>query len=135
MGIFAGIDLLAKFLAGEDDFRHCGRRFKSFVKKYFHLRDPDEESEVLWQLRNSMLHSFGPYSTQYRFVIVAGAGGPYPLFKPLAPAGYEVELITLHTMFEKAIEAYRQDVAKNSELQGKFMTIFPNYGPTSIGPV
>ncbi|HEY9684285.1 MAG TPA: hypothetical protein V6C86_22085 [Oculatellaceae cyanobacterium] len=59
MGIMAGIDLVAKFHAGTD-VTGVGDRFRTFVDQYITHDAPN--SEVIYQLRNSMLHSFGLYS-------------------------------------------------------------------------
>src|SRR6266496_6263912 len=56
MMMFAGIDLLAKFYAGSDK-GSVGARFKGFIKKYFSGISGDN-AEVLYQLRNALLHSF-----------------------------------------------------------------------------
>ena len=78
MAILAGIDLLAKYLAGNDDRGGVGKRFREFVKsKYFGPISAGDE-ETIYQLRNALLHSFGLYSeseskkhvvTKYRFTL------------------------------------------------------------------
>ena len=52
MTIFAGIDLLAKFYDG-DDLGSVGTRFKKYCKEYIEK----DNAEIIWKLRNSMLHS------------------------------------------------------------------------------
>jgi len=133
MGIFAGIDLLAKFLAGEDG-SGVGNRFRVFVERFFHL--PASEAETLYQLRNSMLHSFGLYSRAqggviYRFTLVAC--GARPLIRHTPPEQYLVDVISLHEDFEKAVEEYHQALQGDSTLQQNFMAMFPNYGAIHIG--
>ena len=61
MGVMAGVDLLGKFLEGNDDTGKVGKRFRHFLRQYFPLGDASD-AETLYQLRNSMLHSFGLYS-------------------------------------------------------------------------
>ncbi len=140
MGILAGIDLLGKFLHGEDDYRKSQFYFKGFLTRYFAGLDQDQV-DLLYQLRNSLLHSFGLYArsqdgTEYRFCLVAGEGGPWPLIQTRAPGDHLIEVITLHREFEKAIERYRRDVLRNKPaLQDNFGKIFSNYGRTSIGPI
>jgi hypothetical protein len=133
MGIFAGIDLLAKFFAGEDG-PGMGNRFKAFVEQFFHL--PPSEAETLYQLRNSMLHSFGLYSrgqggAVYRFTLVSC--GARPLIRHTLPDQYLVDVISLHEDFEKAVEEYRQALPDDRTLQQNFTAMFPNYGAIPIG--
>jgi hypothetical protein len=67
MAIFAGIDLLAKYHSGNDLIRDgkVGERFQEFIKEYLELSVEDDRTAI-WQLRNSMLHSFGLYSKKVR---------------------------------------------------------------------
>jgi hypothetical protein len=60
MGIFAGIDLLAKFYKGTDK-GEVGKRFRLFTRKYFDTSG-NAEAVAIYQLRNAMMHSFGLYS-------------------------------------------------------------------------
>jgi hypothetical protein len=133
MSVFAGVDLLAKFFAG-DDGDGVGIRFRAFVTRYFHL--PVSEVEAIYQLRNSMLHSFGLYSrvrngTVYRFQLVSS--GSRPLIRHTPPDHYLVDVISLHVDFEKAVREYEQDVRADSALQQNFLAMFPNYGAIPIG--
>ena len=56
MGIFTAIDLLAKFYAGSDKGA-VGEQFRKFLKDYLRLLGRNE-AEVIYKLRNSMMHSF-----------------------------------------------------------------------------
>jgi hypothetical protein len=60
MAICAGIDLLGKFFAGNDTTGKVESRFRKFSQKYFHLSK--KQAITVFQLRNSLLHSFGLYS-------------------------------------------------------------------------
>jgi hypothetical protein len=67
MAVLAGIDLLAKFCEGSDnsggkDKHGVGKRFKKFARKYMRLTK--EEANLIYQLRNSLLHSFGLYTEE-----------------------------------------------------------------------
>ena len=77
MAILVGIDLLAKFYKGKQDSR-VGDRFREFVCRYFQPISPGDE-ETIYQLRNSLLHSFGLYSKtkkgEYHFLLTAEEGG------------------------------------------------------------
>lgn len=55
MTVLAGIDLLGKFYKGDDSPNGVGQRFKNYYEKYIDNKNAD----TIYQLRNSMLHSFG----------------------------------------------------------------------------
>ena len=61
MAMLAGIDLLAKFFAGCDRPGKVGERFLLFIEQFF-VGMHSTDREVIYQLRNSLLHSFGLYS-------------------------------------------------------------------------
>lgn len=72
MTVLAGIDLLSKFYAGSDECNKVSERFKAFYSECI----DDENAEIIYQLRNSLLHSFGLLSkaknkTTYRFMVGA----------------------------------------------------------------
>ncbi len=81
IAILAGIDLLAKFFTGQDDFfqgpqkLNVSKRFTNFIENYFHL-DSSDQIDAIYQLRNALIHSFGLYSQDqktkkvYKFVLV-----------------------------------------------------------------
>ena len=71
MAILTGIDLLAQFLEGSDRSGGKGNRnrkhsvswrFKKFARKYMQMTK--EEANLIYQLRNSLLHSFSLYSEE-----------------------------------------------------------------------
>lgn len=135
MGILAGIDLLAKFYAGNDDFGGVTDRFKTFVGKYFDMSADD--SELVYQLRNSVLHSFGWYSrkkngAEYRFVV--GGGDPTgPLTANPKSDVYIVNWVRLFADFESAIGRYRGDLENDADLKTRFASMSSNYGSMYIG--
>jgi len=132
MAILAGVDLLAKFFDGSDTGK-IGERFCKF------LADPrvsmlsPEDRDVIYQLRNSLLHSFGLYSEKragkkakvYRFFLTSNGTGP---LVSRNPPDYCVDLRVLHREFEKAVEAYRAALDSNSQLQDNFVAMFGKYG-------
>jgi hypothetical protein len=78
MAVLVGVDLLAKFFAGSDDVGKVGDRFRGFLERFFSITNPADR-DVIYQLRNSLLHSFGLYSKDknsdvYRFLTAAGTG-------------------------------------------------------------
>lgn len=128
MAIFAGIDLLAKYHAGNDASRESSQRFKKFVSEYFPLLAPGDET-VIYQLRNSIMHSFGLYAktnTQiYHFEISIDHG---PLINRLKDDRYVINLTALHNDFEKAVERFQEAVDTDSILQQHFTDMFSIYG-------
>ena len=133
MAVLAGIDLLAKFFAGSDEMRQAGPRFRSFLPCFFSITKP-ADAEVIYQLRNSLLHSFGLYSKNktdvYRFFLTATGTGQLVSQKP--PDEYYVDVRILYREFEKAVEAYRTKLDRDPGLQAHFTAMFGNYGRICI---
>lgn len=133
MGMLAGFDLLAKFFAGSDDVGKVGARFTAFVRE-FAVTDPSD-ADVVYQLRNALLHSFGLYSRSknriYRFTLTNKVGTALVLHTP--PDEYRVDLSTLHRAFEKAIAAYCLRLDGDADLQSKFRAMYASYGRVHIG--
>jgi hypothetical protein len=129
MAVLAGIDLLAKFFAGSDDLGKVGDRFRSFLEHFFSTTKPVDR-DVIYHLRNSLLHSFGLYSKDknnvYHFFLTATGNGQLVSQKP--PDEYYVDLRILHREFEKAVEAYRTELDRDLGLQAHFTAMFGNYG-------
>jgi len=131
MGILAGIDLLAKFYAGSDS-SSMGRRFRQFVRQYCGPLS-SREQEILYQLRNALMHSFGLYAYDrrrhrvYRFELCDGGG---PLLDPAGDDWFRIHIRTLYRAFEDAIEAYRQDLQRLVALQAHFSAMFPRHCPS-----
>jgi hypothetical protein len=104
LGVCAGIDLLGKFLAGNDLEGGVRKRFTKFLTTYFGISQND--ADTIYQLRNSLLHSFGLYSKRkgkvVRFVLF---GGPGTLISPSASESdtYLINIEILRTEFENAL--------------------------------
>lgn len=150
MGIFAGIDLLAKFLAGSDAVGRLGPRFRAFVAEYLKPLT-SEDAESIYQARNALIHSFGLYSEKrrgkrvqkYHFGFVSVL--PNALFVPVPPDALPVErnptgsdeylinLFVLWGRFEQAIHRYHTDLESSAELRTHFGAMFPKYGSLGIG--
>jgi hypothetical protein len=142
MAILAGIDMLGKFLVGTDKTRGPGKitvgdRFKAFTTRYFGLNDTD--AGLLYQLRNSMLHSFGLYSEEqdsqgkikstYNFILTLGTD---KLVKHIKDDYYQIDAQCLREYFEISITKYEaelRDVSQqgNKELNDKFNAMFPKH--------
>jgi hypothetical protein len=135
MGTLAGIDLLGKFVAGEDRTNRVGSRFRYFLSQYLHLAQ--HEAETIYQLRNSMLHSFGLYSRAgnitYRFCLIAR--NVRPMIQHSPPETYLVDIFSLHADFENAIDEYRRELETDPALQQNFVAMFPNNGAIPIWPL
>ncbi|MBI5118763.1 hypothetical protein HZA56_20020 [Candidatus Poribacteria bacterium] len=133
MAILAGIDLLGKFHEGDDESGQVGQRFRAFICKYFQPISA-EEAETIYQLRNSLLHSFGLYSRtkshEYRFILSASG---VPLVQQMSAGCYQVDLLTLHGKFEDSVKQYAADLNADPMLQENFRKMFPCYGSIRIG--
>lgn len=130
MAIMAGIDLLAKFAYG-DQPSQVGKRFKMFVKEFISQGD----EEVLYQLRNSLLHSFGLYSKQgnneYRFLLGRNTGNEV-LFQMHGSYHY-VNVVRLHQLFEASIPKFKEILEENIDGYMEFESLLDKYGGTRIG--
>lgn len=126
MAILAGIDLLAKFYCGSDRINEVGKRFKSFVVEYI----DSKYSEELYQLRNSLLHSFGLYTVarknrKYNFILHQGYDA---LVITNDNLNYFVSVHLLRMQFELAVKRFRGDIDGSEELKRQFDSMYPRYG-------
>ena len=129
MAVMAGIDLVAKFLYA-DTRNEVSKRFIDYVVKYIDRNF----SEELFQLRNSIVHSFGLYSEGkggkiYNFVLARGIG---KLIQKASAITYYVDIELLWKKFEESIELYQQELAISLDLQKIFIDMFPKYGTVTI---
>jgi hypothetical protein len=142
MAILAGIDMLGKFLAGNDKTRGpgsitVGDRFKGFATRYLGLSD--SVAGLVYQLRNSMLHTFGLYSEEqdnqgdikatYNFILTLGAS---ILVERIKEDCYQVDAQSLRKLFEQGVSKYEaelRDVSRqdNQELNDKFNAMYPKH--------
>ena len=126
MMILAGIDLLAKFNAGEDSVGNIGKRFRSYVNEHF---EPLDEGELIFQLRNSLFQSFGLRSTDkkgnvYKFSVSASPGQP---FFQKRDGRHVVDVHALNAAFEESIANYRRTLTETLPLE-RFLSMVPEYG-------
>jgi hypothetical protein len=135
MAMLAGIDLLAKFFSGCDTGK-AGDRFLLFIDRFF-VGVSSGDRKVIYQLRNSLLHSFGLYSKDrkgrvYRFLLTDH--GTDALIAPTPPPpDYHVDLLVLHREFGAAVEAYSAALNSDLRLQDNFNKMFGRYGCIHIG--
>lgn len=136
MSVLAGIDLLSKYFYGKDEIGNVGKRFKGYYENYINKSN----SEIIYQLRNSLLHSFGLYSykiekktnrrIEFYFGLTAHGGN---LITKRNETSYLIDIFTLWQEFEKSITLYYNDLKVNSDLKNNFNKMFPFYSITNIG--
>jgi len=125
MATLAGIDLLGKFYKGDEI--GVGDRFRLFLDYFGNISE--EEKEIIYQLRNSLLHSFGLYSEDrrgniYRFTL----GKNFPQFIEQNGERYYVDVLKLLEYFNLSIGNYYSALKNSTILQAKFEEMFPKYG-------
>lgn len=138
MTVLTGVDLLGQFLVGTDR-QGVGLRFKSFLQRYMLMSESD--AEVIYQLRNALLHTFGLYSEKinnptatYHFTL----GGEVPnLLTLISPDHYQVNVQNLRMRFEAAVGLYETDLrnpthASSRELNDNFQQMFDKYARAVI---
>lgn len=130
MAVLTGIDLLGKFYAGNHNDREVGSRFKAYCEKYICSHD---DAQVIYELRNSFLHSFGLFSKSrtatYYFQVSSSRQDLVTKFSVGGPDYYyRIDLYTLRDKFEQSIAKYKKDLETDNELQKKFDAMFNSYG-------
>lgn len=132
MAIMAGIDLLSKFQFTDNDVKgnKSSDRFKGYIKKYI----DNSNKEVLYQLRNSLLHSFGLYSkdcngNEYNFILNQS---PTTFIYTTDNRNYHISIVKLLENFENSINSYREDLLNDKGLQTNFNQMFLKYGQIGI---
>ena len=131
MALMAGIDLLAKF--AYDDTGKVSVRFRRFIREYI---DSNNENEI-YQLRNSLMHSFGLYSEDkgniYRFIL----GGPTEkkgVVHRRSSELYYINIFELHNLFESSIPPFQSMVLSKEYPAGRFEKMLSKYGVVEINP-
>jgi hypothetical protein len=135
MGILAGLDLVAKFAYGSDANNNTRKRFRWFLTKFMRLTPHD--AETIYQLRNSMLLSFGLVSKTktrtYHFVL--DRKNPHgKLIAPRGTDGFLIDAWVLLRRWESSLSEYRRRLFDPNDKDGlidKFKLMFPEYG----GPI
>jgi hypothetical protein len=133
MCILAGVDLLSKFLYGSDKSSGKSKdsvkwRFENYIIKYFGI--DQYKAHILFQLRNSLLHSFGLYSEE----IIKGKLVTYNFLldrsrtcfiKHLKNDYYQIDVQILREKFNLSIEKYERDIKNN--LSKDFYMLIHNF--------
>lgn len=128
MCVLAGIDLLGKFLAGSDT-GSVGGRFCGYIEKY--MPAAKCEKEVLWKLRNSLMHSFGWYSNAYHFRLSLNG----PLVKQRPGSVYLINIRALLQEFVDSAARYKADLLtgpNTAALKTNFSEMYSLYGSIDI---
>lgn len=132
MAIMAGIDLLSKFCYTDVNItgNYSADRFKKFVATYI----DNQNQEILYQLRNSLLHSFGLYSEDrsgkiYNFTLNQSA---LDFITSSDGRNYSISVSLLLDKFEQSVRQYQQDVLADINLKNNFNLMFPKYGCIGI---
>ncbi|CAL1518190.1 hypothetical protein [Chitinophaga sp. MM2321] len=135
--IMTGIDLIAKFRYGDSDTSKCGKmgvkeRFEAYCKDYV----DSEKYEILFQLRNSLCHSFGLYAKwkkeEYKFVLARDGRVPKIISKSKS-GHYWVNINLLHIEFEQSILQFHDYILSTVENHSNFNLMFSRYGTIGIG--
>jgi len=128
MATMAGIDLLSKFLCTDNNVpgNKSGDRFKKYVVNYI----DETNQEILYQLRNSLLHSFGLYSKdnqgkEYNFIL---NNNSKEFISFLDNKNYYISIVKLMEKFENSIHEYKLDLSKDISLQNNFNEMILKYG-------
>ena len=133
MGILAGIDLLAKYLAGSDSSGGVGDRYRKYLDKYFQPLGEDD-AETLYQFRNALIHSFGLFSKSktktYHFGMSMNGK---ELIVSRSADQYTIDVFALHQRFEKSVSLFQSDLDVDNDLQKHFVQMFPKYGSIRYG--
>jgi len=128
MTIMTGIDLLGQYYMGTDCPEGCGKRFKKYIIMYFKGVNRSE-ANILFQLRNALIHSFGLYArdSEYREYIFTLPSIKKPKPKLIDYGGknrYIISDVTLHEKFEDSINKYYKELLKDPILQKHFEAMF-----------
>lgn len=125
MALLAGIDLVAKFNYG-DAGSGVSDRFKRYVSEYI----DDSFREEIYQLRNSLLHSFSLRGQDrqgklYNFILTRGLD---TLIKKTPDNSLVVDITKLSHKFEESIGMYKKKMLESEVLQALFLEMFEKYG-------
>ena len=134
MTIMSGIDLLAQYLEGNDCIESTGRRFKKYIKRFFKETN-SKERNILFQLRNALIHSFGLYTrdsegNEYNFTLTSIEKPKILEFSN--KNNYIIGDKPFHYEFENSVEAYQAVLMNDISLQKNFESMFPHHSTMYI---
>ncbi len=124
--VFAGVEALAGF---RWPAKQNGERFRDFISEYF---EPPYQPMVsqLWDLRNSMVHSF----SFWHFALAHHASAYH--FKPDPQGQVILNAEDVYTAFVAAAQKYFAALRTSSDLQNRFAQRLadPNGGGLAVRP-
>jgi hypothetical protein len=117
-----------KYDAGTLDAQGVGVRFKSFLGKYWGLDSTNQE--IIWQLRNSLCHSFALFSTdwngkEYKFELSESAPN---LIVHSGNNNYQIGLDKLLEHFFTGISNYEKIVNTDDQHKDNLISVFSKIG-------
>ncbi len=137
MGVFAGIDLLAKFYKG--DGGPIKNRFEDYCKDYV-VPEHRDWKESLWKLRNSVMHSFGLYGgmvngKKERYLLTAGLGTLLSSVETDSERHVQFDVKEIRSWFEEYIPQFRGWLETSPDVPTDLKELFIKYGFTRIGNI
>lgn len=132
MAIMAGIDLLAKYYSGSLDLDNSKEKFKTFLKLFWNLNDI--EQEIIYQLRNSLLHSFALYSIdkkgkEYKFTLIESTD---KMIVNSNENNYVIDIDKLCEAFFTGANNYKDRVIEEDILKTNLIFVFCKIGAIKI---
>lgn len=130
--IFAGIDLLGKFVAGTNCKGKANgdvtSRFTGFAKDFMGLSA--DQASAVYKFRNAMLHSFGLFDDREQKTLSFQALPEKIKIGVISQTsdGWLLHLPDLFDAFVQGVEKYRYKLDSDSALKQNFGQAFPFYG-------
>jgi hypothetical protein len=134
MGIFAGIDLLAKYYADDDTIRKVGERFRKYARTYLKSFVSDINEKYFYLCRNALMHSFGLYAKdtsqkEYRFILTAGnLPRLIKVDETQTPCFVHLDILKAWKAFEDSIPLLKKDLADEIGKRKNLLTLLEKYG-------
>jgi hypothetical protein len=143
MVLMAGIDLLAKFAAGDDSTGRDGQRFTNYLMTYAGLRQP--EADALYRIRCALLHSFGLFDrgkkdqqtkrlVRLKLALTDTCSRQGGRCTGLSKVSGQWQLCVRHLyqLFIQSVANYRGALDPSMDLKKKFTMMFHQYGYLSV---
>jgi len=126
--ILCGIDLLGKFLQGDDSTRwgEVGRRFTKYLEDCFDGLSKDQR-KLIYTVRNCLAHSFGLYDKDRQKRIAIAPLSSTGEIAMITDKGHILHYKNLYVQFVGSLRNYRGKLEKNPELQENFDKMFAHY--------
>lgn len=127
--IMSGIDLLAKFLEGDDcrKWGKVGERFTKYLESYFDGL-PEDQAKLIYKVRNCLVHSFGLYDKDMDKNIVIAPRSPEGKIVTTTDKWCILHYKDLCVQFLRSVKKYRADLQERPKLQERFDKMFAHYG-------